>query len=120
MMFKFIKDKVDEIARLKEEKLALERKFEYQRQELEHLLSIKEKTSDAEVVVDFKNMRVFSVERFEKDGHPCTLIGYILTEPVFANDGSVVANKEVVHQWYLYCSPQRHEEIISDYKKALK
>jgi len=127
IMFKFIKDKVDEISRLKqenralvEEKYVLEINLQNLKIQNDELLKIKEKTSDAESVFDFKSVRAFSVERLEKDGYPCTIIGYLLNEPVFSNDGSVVANKDVVHQWYLYCSTQRHEEIIRDYKKALK
>jgi hypothetical protein len=119
-MFKFIKDKVDEISRLKKENRELQTKYELQKQAYDDLWAQRERTSVAEVVIDFNNMRVFSVERYEKDGHPCTLLGYFLEEPVIANDGSIVAEKDVVHQWYLYCSIERHEEIVRQYKESLK
>jgi hypothetical protein len=120
IMFKFIKDKVDEISRLKQENRDLQNKYELQKQAYDVLLAQREHISASEAVIDFKNLRVFSVERYQKDGDPCTLLGYFLTEPVIANDGSVVANKDVVHQWYLYCSVERHEEIVRQYKESLK
>ena len=119
-MFKFIKDKVDEISRLKQENRELQTKYELQKQAYDGLLAKQENISVSEAVIDFKNLRVFSVERFHKDGDPCTVLGYFLNEPVIASDGSVVANKDVVHQWYLYCSVERHEELVRQYKESLK
>ena len=118
MMFNFLKRK--EIERLKQENRELQTKYELQKQAHDLLTEKKEITGDAEVVLDFKKMNVFSIERFvQQDGVPCTLIGYFLNQSHVAND-NVVVNNDVVQQWYVYCSPERHAEIVQQYKESLK
>lgn len=114
MMFDFLKRK--EIERLKQENRELQTKYELQKQEYD---VPKEVTADAEVVLDFKKMNVFSVERFVQDGVPCTLIGYFLNQSHVTNN-NVVVNNNVVQQWFVYCSPERHAEIVQQYKESLK
>lgn len=76
--------------------------------------------ASAPVYFDFKNMKVFSVERNVNNGKPCTIIGYLLQEPVLSSDGEMIVGKDVLKEWYLYCSEDRHAELVEQFKKAIK
>lgn len=54
------------------------------------------------VAIDFSIIKVFSIERNTHEDVPCTIIGYL-------GEGSQV------HEWYLYCSSERHEELVNDF-----
>jgi hypothetical protein len=43
------------------------------------------------------------------------LIGYFIDEPVVADDKKV-GSKKVLNQWYLYCSQERHAELVEQFK----
>ena len=121
MIFKMFNNYSKEIERLMEENQKLLVTVNDQEQRLKALTKEKEDTSKSECIIDFSEVRVFSVERYVGEGDkPCTLIGYLLAEPVVSSDGTFETQKDVVHQWYLYCSPQRHEEIVREYKRSMK
>lgn len=120
MIFKMFNNYSKEIERLMEENQKLLVTVNHQDQKIKELTKEQEDTSKSECVLDFSKIRVFSVERYVNDGSPCTLIGYLLAEPVTSSDGTFLTTKDVVCQWYLYCSPQRHEEIVREYKRSLK
>ena len=121
MIFKMFNNYSKEIERLMEENQKLLVTVNDQNQKIKALTKEQEDTSKSECVLDFSKIRVFSVERYVGEGDkPCTLIGYLLSEPVTSSDGTFLTTKDVVCQWYLYCSPQRHEEIVREYKRSLK
>ena len=67
---------------------------------------------------DFARMNAFAIERniSSSTREVCTIIGYILKEPVVTTDG-VVGNKNVVKEWYLYCSQEQHEKLVAEFEK---
>ena len=77
------------------------------------IADINSKLTEAKPVIDFDVMRVFSIERMANDNKPCTVIGYFINEPVV--DEGMAANRDVVHQWYLYCNDQRHAELTEQF-----
>lgn len=76
-------------------------------------------TADEEFAFDFKAVNVFSLERNWKDHRPCTIIGYTLSEPYTETDGNV-QTKEVVREWYLYCSKEQHTKLVEQFRNAMK
>ena len=76
-------------------------------------------TSESEFVFDFSAVKAFSVERNWNNGRPVTIIGYMLSEPFTTTEDSVTT-KEVVREWYLYCSKERHAEIVEQFKQYIK
>lgn len=65
-----------------------------------------------DVVVDFKQMDAFSIER-ETDsitGAPHTVIGYLIKN----GDNSVS-----VEQWYLTISNKKHKELVEQFKNYI-
>lgn len=68
---------------------------------------------------DFKAVKVFSIERNIKNQLPCTIIGYLLPEPVVVTEGNTTT-KEVVREWYLYCSDTQHEQLVKEFKESRK
>lgn len=61
-------------------------------------------TSDAEFSIDFDVVKVFSIERNIHNDEPCTIIGFIL-------EGNTT-----MQEWYLYCSPRRHKELVDSFE----
>ena len=107
--------------RLKEENERLREQVETHKKEVERLLDmINGAVVSAEAHFDFKNMRVFSVERNANNNRPCTIIGYLLKEPVLSSDGEMIVEKDVVREWYLYCNEERHQQLVDQFKKVNK
>lgn len=69
-----------------------------------------------EPVIDFTTMRVFSIERHVSNNKPCTILGYFLNEPVVSSDGEMVVDRDVTKEWTLYCSNERHAELVEKFK----
>lgn len=106
---------------LKKENEQLKQQNDQLQKEVKRLLeSINGTITKADVHFDFKNMNVFSVERLVSDNKPCTIIGYLLKEPVLSQDGEMIVEKDVVHQWYLFCNEERHQQLVDQFKKAIK
>lgn len=74
--------------------------------------------ANASFAIDWDAMRVFSVERMWENGLPKTIIGYMLEEPVTVVEGDVTT-KDVVREWTLYCSADKHEELVKEFKEWL-
>ena len=64
----------------------------------------------ASMLIDFTNIDVFSVEHNVRDNMPNTIIGYWVTD----KDG-VKSNAE----WFLFCSNETHEKIVTAFKKHI-
>ena len=95
------------------EALAQERKsFE------EYKKTIDDNARAANFSFDFKAVKVFSVERNNDKGYPCTIIGYLLPEPV--NLDGIVASRNAVKEWYLHCDDKQHEAIVKAFKESQK
>lgn len=72
----------------------------------------------ASFAIDWDAMKVFSVERVWDNGIPKTILGYMLSEPMVTTSGEGVervTEKEIVREWSLYCSAQKHEELIKEF-----
>ena len=70
--------------------------------------------SNASVAIDWDAMKVFSVERMWENGLPKTVLGYMLSEPFVITEGEVTT-KDVVREWTLYCSADKHEELVKEF-----
>ncbi len=75
--------------------------------------------ADAEPAIDWKRMNAFSVERNAMNNKPCTIIGYILEEPVSVTEGETTT-KDVVREWTLYCNAARHKALVAEFREYLK
>ena len=91
--------------------------------ELEQLKGVLDKVNkemqSSEFAVDFEEMNAFSIERYVNGNVPCTLIGYFIDEPVVAEDKKI-GSKKVLNQWYLYCTQERHTELVDQFKVYMK
>lgn len=89
------------------------------RQLEDQINTIYHETANEDFVFDFSAVNVFSLERNWKDLRPCTIVGYTLSEPYTETEGSV-QTKEVVREWYLYCSKEQHAKLVEQFRNAMK
>ena len=75
-------------------------------------------TGDADFVFNFNAVKAFSVERNWHNDRPCTIVGYVLQEPVTMTEDNVTT-KDVVREWYLYCSKEQHVKLVEQFKKSI-
>lgn len=66
--------------------------------------------------IDWDAMKVFSVERNWGNGCPQTILGYMLSEPAVHTEGTVTY-KDVVREWTLHCSAEKHEELVKEFNE---
>jgi hypothetical protein len=75
--------------------------------------------ANASFAIDWDAMKAFSVERNWDHGIPRTIIGYMLSEPAVHTEGEGgeprVTYKDVVREWTLHCSAERHEELVKEF-----
>lgn len=74
------------------------------------------------MALDWSACNAFAIERNQRDGQACTIVGHIIKEPVAFTDGQVQL-KDVVREWYMYCSHDEHQRLVKDfeaYKKGKK
>lgn len=71
---------------------------------------------NASFAIDWEAMKAFSIERMWENGLPKTIIGYMLEEPVTIVEGEVTT-KDVVREWTLYCSAEKHEQLVQEFKE---
>ena len=64
--------------------------------------------------IDWDAMKVFSVERNWNNGFPTTILGYMLSEPAVHTEGTVTY-KDVVREWTLHCSAEKHEQLVKEF-----
>jgi hypothetical protein len=99
---------------------ALKMQIQTLKNENSYLKGIVDKVNDdlqnAEVAIDWKSMRAFSVERMVSDGRPATNIGYFVQEPVVSSDGEMVVMHDIVKEWTIRCSEARHHDLVKQFK----
>lgn len=79
--------------------------------------------ASASVSIDWDAMKVFSIERLWDNGLPKTILGYMLSEPVVTTEGEHeqrVTYKDIVREWTLYCSAEKHEQLVKEFNLYLK
>lgn len=76
-------------------------------------------TGDADFIFNFSAVKAFSIERNWHNDRPCTIVGYVLQEPVTMTEDNVTT-KDVVREWYLYCSKEQHAKLVEQFKKAME
>lgn len=78
--------------------------------------------ANASFAIDWSTMNVFSIERVWDNGLPKTILGYILEEPVVYTEGDDqrVTHKDVVREWTLYCSAEKHEELVKEFREWME
>lgn len=64
--------------------------------------------------IDFNIMRVFAIERNIHNNLTCTIVGHFVNEPVAFTDDNV-HEKDIVREWYLYCSQEQHEKLVAEF-----
>jgi len=109
-----VNDLERQLQNLESIKLQLEQRVK----QLEEKIACDTRAADCDF--DFDNMNVFSVERNDSKGEPCTIIGYLLDEPVLSSDGEMIVNKPVVREWYYYCDLARHQQVVDAFRKSKK
>lgn len=72
--------------------------------------------STASFAINWDTMNAFSVERMWENGLHKTVIGYMVEEPVTVVEGEVTT-KDVVREWTLYCSAEKHEELVKEFRE---
>lgn len=82
----------------------------------EYKKRLESEMADASFAIDWEAMKAFSIERMWENGLPKTVIGYMLEEPVTIVEGEVTT-KDVVREWTLYCSAQKHEDLVREFKE---
>jgi hypothetical protein len=70
--------------------------------------------STASFAIDWDAMQVFSIERNMSCGYAHTILGYMLSEPVIHTEEKITY-KDVVREWHLYCSAEKHEELVKEF-----
>lgn len=69
---------------------------------------------NASFSIDWDAMKVFSIERNWGNGCPYTILGYMLSEPAVHTEDTVTY-KDVVREWTLHCSAEKHEELVKEF-----
>lgn len=100
----------------------LERRTEELQTKIDNLIdNAYPEIGDSEFVIDFNNMRVFSIERrLGENIRPVTVIGYYMNNPIVSSDGEMIFPRDIVEEWTLYCSGKRHQELIAEFRKWQK
>ena len=79
---------------------------------------------NASFAIDWNAMKVFSIERVWDNGIPKTILGYMLSEPAIHTEGEGgeprVTYKDIVREWTLYCSAEKHEQLVKEFNEYLK
>lgn len=84
----------------------------------ERLNVVFHETTEADFIFNFNAVKAFSVERNWHNDRPCTIIGYVLQEPVTMTEDNVTT-KDVVREWYLYCSKEQHAKVVEQFNKSM-
>lgn len=67
---------------------------------------------ESDFACNFAEMNAFAIERnVNQENVPCTIVGY----KVVGDDG-----KEVIKEWYMYCSVERHNQLAAEFRKYVK
>lgn len=75
--------------------------------------------ANASFAIDWDAMKVFSIERVWDNGIPKTILGYMLSEPAVHTEGENgeqrITYKDIVREWTLWCSAEKHEQLVSEF-----
>lgn len=74
----------------------------------------REVTTDQECVVDFDNLRPFSIERMSYGVGGKTVLGYF--RRIRAEEGMVTT----LGEWELRCNAEQHNRLVEQFKEWLK
>lgn len=85
----------------------------------EFIASLESKTRNCTFVFDFNAVNAFSIERNWNNGKVCTIIGYTTDEQII-HDGDKITDKQIVKEWYLYCSEEQHEKLVKEFNEHRK
>lgn len=119
-MFDFFKKKKVEAPSPLGEESAIEMYLRSECQRLNNLVNeLKKKSRDCTFAFDFNAVNVFAIERNWNNGEDCTIVGYTLDEQIIGNDGKII-DKQVVKEWYLYCSDVQHEKLVQQFNEFKK
>lgn len=114
-MFDFISDNKALVKKNEE----LRKQVETLTQELESskavIKQINDSVKEGPFAFDFKTVNTFSIERNVNNNQPVTIIGYFLQEA--REDGGT---KDVVREWYFYCSEEAHKKLVKEFEASRK
>ena len=115
----FFSDKIA-LSNLKVENGELKREVDRLKNDIKQydklIADINNERTESEFEIDFKTMRVFSIERGVSQNLPATVFGYYVAEPVVSSDGEMIVMRDKVNEWTFYCSPKRHNEIVEKFR----
>jgi hypothetical protein len=119
MFFRSAFEKIT-ISELKDEIASLRRSLNNQEQLVrEYENRLNGEMASASFAIDWDVMKVFSVERNPSEHVPRTILGYMLSEPAVHTEGENgeqrVTYKDIVREWYLYCSAETHEKLVKEF-----
>lgn len=115
-MFNFFKKK--EVA--VQEQSAREKHLERECERLHEIVEdAKKKSREATFVFDFSAVKVVSIERNWKDGVEFTVLGFLLDDQIINKDGTII-DKQILKEWYLYCSDVQHEKLVKEFNEFRK
>ncbi len=83
------------------------------------IASLEDKARKCTFTFDFNAVNAFSVERNWNNGKVCTVIGYTIDEQTI-HDGGKILDKQIVKEWYLYCSEEQHEKLVEEFNEHKK
>jgi len=86
-------------------------KQSYERLKDRHDAAVTKDRLESDFACNFKQMNAFAIERNVNNDAPCTIVGY----KVVGDDG-----KEVIKEWYMYCSVERHNQLAAEFRKYVK
>ena len=116
MFFRSTEDKL-KILELKDENSSLRRSLNNQERLVkEYETLLQGEMASASFGIDWDAMKVFSVERNWNNGCPQTILGYMLSEPAVHTEEQVTY-KDVVREWTLHCSADKHEELVKEFNE---
>lgn len=84
-----------------------------------YIASLEDKARKCTFSFDFKAVNAFSVERNWNNGKVCTVVGYTVDEQTI-HDGGKILDKQIVKEWYLYCSEEQHEKLVKEFNEHKK
>lgn len=127
-MFGLFKDRlneeVDDVLKRHEQLLEENKKLRDQiaQMRLDHIdalnKAVNKDVETAEFAMDFKSCNAFAIERNAKDGKAVTIVGHYANEPVAFTDGNV-ANKQLIKEWFMYCSQEQHNKLVAEFNKTV-
>lgn len=128
-MFGLFKDRlneeVDAVLKRQEDLLEENKKLRDQiaQLRLQHIdelnKAVNKDVETADFAMDFDLCNAFAIERNTRDGKAVTIVGHFVNEPVAFTDGNVQL-KQVIKEWYMYCSQEQHNKLVAEFNEHMK